>query len=823
MKLGRRGLWIVCAGLLAAWPAPAAGPLPAPMPAATPSKAAPANGTALPTEPVAEVAIPVAEIATRAEVAVIWLRRLAPDLEARADLGRFEEKIKGSGALVWEAVQDTRALQEEGPRLSILEGIEAGWNETRQQIDAQSATLTARAQDAEKALAELKAARERWLLTDQAARDSDAPASVLGRIEDVEREIDHAREQILTLRERILSLQDQAARLVAISDEVLASLARYRRETVEKIGVPSSRPLWNASLRDGDRHSAAQRFVTETARELEHSRLFLLRRSNVFSLQIFIFGVLVLLFRTARVRAARWVQRDLSLRDALGVLEFPYSAALVLTLISSLWLHPELPRLLVNAVSLLSFLPVLRILRRLVHPRLLWLVYTFAGFFFVDRVRDLVATAPLLEQLVLVAEMTAGLGIMLWILRPGRLRGLELAAHEVHELRLLSGVERLLAVAFAGALGAAVMGYMQLARFLAFSTLGAVYSGMALYAAARAARGLSTFLLRVRPLSTLRMVQRHRDLLEQRVGRGIGWLAGGLWILAMVSGFEVLGVSGESVSEILAADLSFGALTLSLGEILAFGITVWAAFLISRFTRFVLGEEVYPRLALAHGAPYAISSLVHYAILLGGFLLALAGMGLDLNRFTVLGGAFGVGIGFGLQTIVNNFVSGLILLFERPIQIGDTVQLSDIIGEVKRIGIRSSTIRTSSGAEVIVPNSSLISERVTNWTLSDRSRRFEIAVGVAYGTRLADVLALLADVAKKHPEVLPYPEPTALFIRFGESSIDFELRVWVVDGDRLPVVKTEIAVALTDAFAAAGIEIPFPQREVRLVERRKGE
>ena len=142
---------------------------------------------------------------------------------------------------------------------------------------------------------------------------------------------------------------------------------------------------------------------------------------------------------------------------------------------------------------------------------------------------------------------------------------------------------------------------------------------------------------------------------------------------------------------------------------------------------------------------------MHYAVLLLGFLLAISAAGVDLNKVSLLAGAFGVGIGFGLQNVVNNFVSGLILLYERPVQLGDMVEVGGTTGEVRRIGIRSSTIRTPQGAEVIVPNSNLISDRVVNWTLSDRRRRMDIKVGVAYGTDPERVLALLVGVARAHP------------------------------------------------------------------------
>jgi len=157
---------------------------------------------------------------------------------------------------------------------------------------------------------------------------------------------------------------------------------------------------------------------------------------------------------------------------------------------------------------------------------------------------------------------------------------------------------------------------------------------------------------------------------------------------------------------------------------------------------------------------------------------------------------------------VNNFVSGLILLLERPIKTGDTVQVGQVTGEVKRIGVRSSTVRTSGGAEVIVPNSTLVSDSVTNWTLSDRSRRFELPVGVASGVKPARVLTMLKEVAKQHPEVLADPEPTALFLGFSEDSLNFELRAWVGDGNRLSAVKSKVALSICEALEAAGMRSP---------------
>jgi small-conductance mechanosensitive channel len=244
-------------------------------------------------------------------------------------------------------------------------------------------------------------------------------------------------------------------------------------------------------------------------------------------------------------------------------------------------------------------------------------------------------------------------------------------------------------------------------------------------------------------------------------------------------------------------------------------VTVWVGALGARWIAIVLEADVLDRLDLPRGVPVTIASIVRYALTAIAFFLALAAVGVDVSQLAIIGGALSVGVGFGLQAIVNNFISGLILAFERPLAIGDTVQLGELEGEVRHIGIRASIIRTFQGADVIVPNGQLISQEVINWTRSDRTRRLEIPVGVAYGTDPATVISLLTEVAAGQERVRPHPKPLCLFQGFGESSLDFVLRVWT-DADDFPVVRSEVRVAVYEALKAAGIEIPFPQRDLHV-------
>jgi small-conductance mechanosensitive channel len=271
----------------------------------------------------------------------------------------------------------------------------------------------------------------------------------------------------------------------------------------------------------------------------------------------------------------------------------------------------------------------------------------------------------------------------------------------------------------------------------------------------------------------------------------------------------------QGLAGLLSASLSWGGLKLSVGSLLAAIVILLLTFPVARLVRFVLQEEVLPRFRLPAGADHSVVTVVNYAVLALGALLAAAAAGLSGTQLTVVFGALGVGIGFGLQNIVNNFVSGLVLIFERPIKVGDLVHMGDNFGIVNRIGIRASTIRKFDGAEVLVPNGDLISKEVTNWTLSDRLRRVEVTVGVAHGTDPSRVLEILKQLAVDHPLVLESPEPIAIMIGFGENSFNFRLMAWTRIENFLTVLS-EIHVAITKKLGEAGIEIPRPQRDLRM-------
>jgi small-conductance mechanosensitive channel len=344
--------------------------------------------------------------------------------------------------------------------------------------------------------------------------------------------------------------------------------------------------------------------------------------------------------------------------------------------------------------------------------------------------------------------------------------------------------------------------------------LQSAYAAILVWVAVNLLQAIVRVTLLTETARSLAIVRLHADTVRRSLFRLIRFLAIIAWLVMTYQGYHIYDEVVEGTKMVLESTISIGDFSVVPADILIFVVVVWLTFKISQLLRFVLETDVMPKMDLPRGVPGAITRVSHYAIVVLGVMIAATAAGLDFSRINLIVGALGVGIGFGLQNVVNNFVSGLILLFERPIRVGDKIQLAELFGTVKNIGMRASIVRTFQGAEVIVPNANLISAEVVNWTLSDERRRADIPVGVEYGTDPKAVIDILVGVAQDHPDVMGDPEPAALFLGFGASSLDFELRAWTRES--FVQVSSDLRVAVNAALDEAGIEIPFPQRDLHL-------
>jgi small-conductance mechanosensitive channel len=368
---------------------------------------------------------------------------------------------------------------------------------------------------------------------------------------------------------------------------------------------------------------------------------------------------------------------------------------------------------------------------------------------------------------------------------------------------------------------ASIAGAVRLAEFITYATLNSLALVFVIYAITRTVNSLIYIVIYGVFSDSLKALAVHRDLFYKRISAGVTIISWTIWASLALNQFAVRSEVLAGIWAVAEAGLNVGTVNVTIADLIMFILILWFTLWVSRVIKLVIEGEIAPRVKMKRGVPGAITLLLRIAIITVGFLIAFAATGVELDKMAILLGALGVGIGFGLQNIFNNLVSGIILAFERPIQEGDIIEVGELWGTVKEIGIRSSIIFTYDGAEVIVPNGNLISNELINWTLTDKQRRAEVTVGVAYGTDPEKVLEILDRVAADEAQVMKEPAPLALFTGFGSSSLDFKLLVWITTAEQRFLIQSRLNVSINRALAEAGIEIPFPQHDlhIRSVEK----
>jgi small-conductance mechanosensitive channel len=779
---------------------------PAEAPAA-PSEQPPAG------EPPAEEAISVPEVIGRATEIERELREIATAAEPLAAIEEVVGKVPATRDSLGERAAEARERIETVASIRSLADIESSWIVEQENLDTWNVALTDRVRDLEQRVERIDEIAAQWQKTREEMRAADAPPAVLERIELTLSALVEPLKQVTARRDELLASQAEIASLLDAVGDVLERVVQARQRLRSGLLGSDAPPLWTALAQGTIDEVVRDREIQGLRRDLEVARDYAAQRRDVILLHLLSIAVGALLLLYLRRMAAGWTEEDESFRASAAILARPYSCALLIGYALTPVFLPSAPSLVYGALGMVGLVPILRLIPRLIQPQMRPTFYALVAFFLVDRARDLVAPLITLERLIFVLEMLAAAVVVGQLLRPSKFslirRRIRRAVFAVTALRL-AGVT-LIVSAFADVLGSTV-----LALILGEGVLASAYVAVAAYAVYRVIEGVVGVSLRSGAARKLNMVRGHRPLILRRVLR---LFRAGLtlaWLYFTLGRFNVRGDLLDALGSVLTAELNVGELAFSLGNVLTFGIVFAVAFYASRLLRFVLEQDVLSRMRLPRGVPYAVTATLHYSIVFLGLLAAFAAGGIDLGKFSILAGALGVGVGFGLQGIVNNFVSGLVLLFERPIQTDDVVEVGALLGVVRRIGIRSSTVRTLDGAEVIVPNANLISDQVVNWTLSDRQRRVDVKVGVKYGTDPERVLALLLQVAADDERILDRPEPDALFLGFGDSSLDFQLRAWTAHYAIWMQIRSDLNVAVNRALRDAGIEIPFPQRDLHL-------
>jgi len=657
---------------------------------------------------------------------------------------------------------------------------------------------------------ELQRRQAVWQATAALAVSEEAPPEIKREIAQARRSLEEMRDRVRVNRDAALRLQD---RMVGVHAEVsahLKTLIDSRERVLSHLLDRNGAALWAMSP---ERLVVPCEQVTPILAELGAALPdYADAQRRRIVLHVALLAVLVLLGVQARGVARRLADSEGSAFPES--LAHPWAAGLVLGLSAGAWIHADAESIVRATQALVLLIPWVVVVRALLPAWGKRVLPVLLGVVLLDVSRDVLAPFEELSRILLVSESAISLLTALWLLRV-----VPVVAPRAASPFWMSATRAWLQLVVAGsglAVFGAVLGWVSAADVLIGGLTRASLASSILFTGVLIFETIAEVLVRAGRLASLRIVAENRVGLLQAIRRATRGVAVVTWFVVLFSTLGVHDAVRPLVNTVLTAPLGYGNFQVTTGGILAFGLTLWISRFLARLISVVFEQRILNRMALPQGAPFALATMTRYAVMVIGFLIAVSALGFELGNLALVLSALGVGIGFGLQNVVGNVVSGLILLFERPIRSGDLVQIEGLQGEVMRIGIRASVVRTFDGAEVIVPNSDLVTGRVTNWTLSDRRRRVTIPVGVSYGTPAPRVKELLLGVARENPDALSYPAPMALFTAFGESSLDFELRVWTESADALTEFRSALAEAIQEVLARENIEVPFPQRDLHV-------
>lgn len=752
----------------------------------------------------------LAELAARAdadEQLAARVERIMAEPDRTDELARRLEGISTSADALMQAYSPRQLRRMPVMR---LESLARHWRLDKARFDEWQAELKRVTNPLLETSALLAQRRADWQARRARATVKELPPAAGDRIDAIIASLRRAEEQLAVPLSAQIALRQRAsvvdARIRQGQGAVTQAIEDIDRQLL-RIDAPA---IWAASASDADAPDAAvmmrQGIDVETRFAKEYGSAENARLLALHVLQLLLLPLFIWMSVHAR-RAGGQVAADMG--SAAYVLTRPFSLWTLIAMIAVFLFEPDAPLLVHEAAMLIAMVPVLRLTPPQHKAYLGAWPYAASALFLMMRLGFVVSASALLYRFYLIGLCVLGVWSMAWLLRrfaPGTE-----AAQRWRWSRQLRAATWIAVALLLASLVSNAVGNVSLAETLAGGVIDSGYLAFMLYAVVNVCAVLMDWLLR----RTQTPIPRAASLARFAI-RLAALAAGAGWLIYTMERFRVFRPVHGALSSMLAATFNVGELSISLGNVLVFVLAVLIAFWVARGARVVVHDEVLARVKVSRGVSNSVASLTYYGVLVLGLLVALSAAGFKVSQLTLVFSALGVGIGFGLQGVVSNFVAGLVLMFERPIQPGDVVDVGTTSGTVGDIGLRATVIRTFDGADVVVPNGTLVTGNLTNWTLRDSSRRIELGVGVGYGSQPEQVLQVLRSAAAQTPGIAQHPGPSAFFMEFGPHSLNFSVRGWTSDFDNWLGVRSDMAIRIHRALGEAGIEIPFPQQDLYL-------
>jgi small-conductance mechanosensitive channel len=593
--------------------------------------------------------------------------------------------------------------------------------------------------------------------------------------------------------EPLLATQEQAGTLQSRIDTLTAEIESLISLSQGGVLVDVSPPMFSARYSSQLATALRASVQTRLAQVSWPGKAFFARQGWIVALQ----GVLSLVLVLVLLRHRQQLEQVEHWRF---VAKRPVAAGLLVGLLSAAAFYERPPDMLRLALSLVVGIAFVRLLEGLVEGN--WrrqFVYGLPILLVMTNLCYVLGLPIALFRLyILGAALVSLVCCLQWAARSSRAR----------EARPYAWTLRLASIFFAAVLFIELWGEAKLAEFLFVSLLRTLGIVLVFGLVRHLVRGGLEWALLSSSSRGFALVGSNAAVVVQRLALLCDILIGVVLLSILLMTWQVYESPGKALTGLLSVHTTLGSQRITIGLGIVALASIGVSYLASWMLQTLLTEHVLDRRNVDPGVSSAVTRLIHYALVSVGFVIALLVLGIDLTKMTLLVSALGVGVGFGLQTIVNNFACGLILLFERPVRVGDTIELGGRWAKITKIGLRSTTVRTLDQADVIVPNTNLITNEVTNWTLTDRHARAIITAKVANGSDVALVMQTLRECALAHAGVMKSPEPRILFRNFGGSSLDFELHAWILEVDNRLQIESDLHEEIARRFRQAGIEIP---------------
>ena len=757
-------------------------------------------------------AIPPAEISLEATTISSTLAEKRKILLSEEEKTRYDKQVDSVLARYDVIMEDPRHKKFEEINSRELESLNNEWKTVSVRLEQTQREMTQRVEGFENEKATLQVPLQQWNLTLEQAENENSTETVLEQIRSTINAIEQViaelndnsgflQEDLVKVSELLISSNEIIRTLKVLLDESTIQRFRFDKPVIWK----DSLYVKDTSLADpgyiGANMPVIKGFIADNNRKLQvHLALF-----------IIISVVLVSLFRRLQKNVAKKDEKYVTRTRIL--MSKPMAAALMITFTITLFYYDNIPQAIRSLNAVLILVPMTLLIAHNIRQAFSKYIYLLMVFVLLMVLHDVTYKEDLFNRLIMLLVCSGSFVSIIFMIRD---RSLQELARESISRRTLYNLLYVVGTMFGIAIVANIFGGVYIAEYFGISTLYSIVIAVLVYSFIQVVNGILIMIIYSKEISSLTVIKNFGPTVEKRL-TGLVALAGWtIWVLMVLQEFTIRDEVFDWFNRVFVAPINIGSTQISLLNIFLFFFIIWLTITISRIIRFFLEGDVFTRLKLKKGVPGAISLMLRITIITIGFMIAIAAAGVQMEKLAILLGAFGVGIGFGLQNIFNNLISGVILAFERPINEGDIIEVGPLMGIVKEIGIRASVIKTYDGSEVIVPNGNLISNELINWTLSDQRRRGEIRLGVAYGTDPQKVLDLLLEAAESNERVLDYPKPWAIFLGFGESSLDFRLLFWIADADTRLGIQSEVTVNINQMIKEAGIEIPFPQRDLHL-------